>query len=92
MTQTYAVIYRSGGTHRCTWTRCLVRFTELQKAFDLKEELERMGYKALALRTEVLEAIGMPIGWEANSVDFEKDVVEVNQFQTFHEKVYQEAV
>ena len=64
--KTYTVIYRTGGTLNAKWHRTLGRFTDYKKAVASANEIERQGYKALIQDTKMLDAIGLPEGWEAN--------------------------
>lgn len=67
MTKTWTVIWRQGGTHRCRWRLILTRFMTLEAARAKVAELERMGYKAIAQETEVLDRVGIPIGWDTTT-------------------------
>jgi hypothetical protein len=82
----YAVIYRTGGTKRCEWRRVFVVYRTLDAANAGVERLERMGYKALRFEAATLDAIGLPIGWEPKSVDFERDQIIVDRYATLHVK------
>jgi hypothetical protein len=62
MTETFTTIYRTGGTERCQWKRCLPLTSE-QAACEQAAHIERMGYRAIVHRTHILDAIGMPDGW-----------------------------
>lgn len=89
----FAVLYRSGGTHHCTWTRILDAFSE-ENAAKARADMERMGYKALVVSFRQLMAVGMPIGWEYNSVDYDRDQVTIHNsahgvpMQTIHIKAH----
>jgi hypothetical protein len=54
-------------------------------------ELERMGYKALVTPYATLRAIGLPIGWNADSVDYERDTVIYEIDRTIHVKARAQA-
>lgn len=84
--KSFSVVYRSGGTHRCTWTRILDSFDETG-AKARAAEIELGGRKALVFETSSLDAIGLPVGWEPKLVDWQADHIELRgSFQTFHEK------
>lgn len=68
----YVVDYRIGGALQCKWLRVLERFT-LKEAQAKRDELMRMGYAALVMRAQSAEALGLPVGWSASSVDWERD-------------------
>lgn len=72
---TFAVIYRRGGKMACEWHRILERYETKDAAKAKADEIERMGYKALVTTYSSLESIGLPIGWEAGCVDWEKDSI-----------------
>ena len=55
----YTVIYRIGGTERFEWRKCAPVATH-DEAKQQREEIERMGYKALVHRSEYLATIGLP--------------------------------
>lgn len=61
---TFTVIYRTGGTKRCTWRRTTPVLTR-EAANKRRDEVERMGYKAITHKTDELDRIGMPEGWDA---------------------------
>lgn len=63
MRQSFTMIYRTGGTERCTWRRCLATL-DLTEAERQAADCERMGYKAIVHHTDRLNAVGMPTGWE----------------------------
>ena len=50
-----------------------------------------MGYKALVMPYATLRAIGMPIGWTADSVDYERDQVVYEMDRTVHVKKWMPA-
>lgn len=70
----YFVVYRSGGTHSCRWTRLLDRYT-LVEANAKRDELVKMGYAAMSQSAHQIETIGMPYGWSHDSVDWDKDEI-----------------
>jgi hypothetical protein len=82
----YSVVYRSGGTHRCFWTKVLTTYENAVAAFNESDRLLRAGYTSMVFLSDALEKIGLPIGWEAGSVDWKKDIVRISAFQTYHEK------
>ena len=87
----YAIVYRSGGTHRCTWQRVLECYADVASANVKAAEVERMGYKALVMPLATLRAIGMPIGWAAGSVDYDRDQVVYETDRTVHVKKWMAA-
>ena len=83
---TYAVYYRTGGTHRCEWRALFDTCQTDKQSLDNIERLERMGYKALRVKTEWFESIGLPIGWEPSSVNWDKDQIIYDKYATLHIK------
>jgi hypothetical protein len=83
---TYSIVYRSGGTHNCTWQRVMNSYADVASANAKAAEIERMGYKALVTPYATLRAIGMPIGWTADSVDYDRDTVVYEMDRTVHVK------
>ena len=83
---TYSIVYRTGGTHNCTWQRVFEGHADVASANAQAAALERMGYKALVMQYATLRAIGMPIGWTADSVDYERDQVVYEMDRTVHVK------
>ena len=65
MNTTYTVIYRTGGTERCTWRRTFVAHRTRESARKMADDIERMGYKAIIHVTRELDVIGLPEGWYA---------------------------
>jgi hypothetical protein len=63
--ETWTVIYRQGGTKRYRWVRTLDVETE-ENAQSHVVGLEKMGYRALKVKTAQLETLGMPEGWDAD--------------------------
>jgi len=51
--------------------------------FACADDIERMGYKALIYKTDSLNAIGLPIGWDAKTV-IDPQHVTVSQYRTTH--------
>ena len=82
----YSIVYRSGGTHCCTWQRVLNSYADVASANAKADEIERMGYKTLVTPLATLRAIGMPIGWTADSVDYDRDQVVYEMDRTIHIK------
>jgi len=74
MAQTYVVDYRTGGTLQCKWHRVLGRFT-LEEAQAKRDELMQAGYAALVMNARSAAALGLPVGWRAASVDWERDKI-----------------
>ena len=68
----YVVDYRIGGALQCKWRRVLGSFS-LADAQSKRDELMRMGYAALVMREQSALALGLPVGWSASSVDWERD-------------------
>lgn len=83
---TYAIVYRTGGTHNCTWQRVFEGHADVASANAQAAALERMGYKALVMPTAQLDAIGLPIGWTPAHVDHERDTIVVRSHDTLHVK------
>ena len=83
---TYAVYYRTGGTHRCEWRALFNTVQGEKQSLDNVERLERAGYKAIRVKTEWFESIGLPIGWEPKAVDWQHDQIIVDQYATLHIK------
>jgi hypothetical protein len=79
----YAVAYRTGGPSMCRWTRIDEEFT-LAGATTTVAEMLRAGRKALIFKAVSLDAIGLPIGWEAGTVNWERDSVSIGRFHTEH--------
>lgn len=88
--KTFSLVYRSGGTQRCTWTRVLKTYADASAAQAAKAELEKGGFKALVFWTASLETVGLPVGWdEKTPIDY-RDVRYVRadngtMLQTIHE-------
>ena len=68
----YYVLYRSGGTHYCHWTRLLEVYT-YPEGVAKQAEMERMGYRSLVQSIGQLSRIGMPYGWDSQSVNWSED-------------------
>lgn len=82
----HSVVYRTGGTHWCKWHRVLDNYATFQQANDKANEIKRMGYKAIVHKTDTLNTIGLPVGWKHDSVDWEKDEINVTPYLTEHKK------
>jgi len=80
-TKSYVVSYRIGGTLECEWRRVLGSFT-LADAQAKRDELMRMGYAAIFEEARRAEALGLPVGWQSSSVDWERDRIEYTQYAT----------
>ena len=63
-TGTWTVVYRAGGTERCTW-HPTVPFGSYTEARKVMNEVEQAGYKALLCRTDDIVKHGLPEGWTA---------------------------
>ena len=72
MATNYVVDYRVGGELMCKWRRVLGTFP-LAEAQAKRDELNRMGYAALVQSARSAAALGLPVGWRAASVDWERD-------------------
>lgn len=72
--QHYLIAYRIGGELMCKWRRVLGAYT-LADARAKQAELERMGYASVIEREQSALALGLPIGWRAASVDWERDEI-----------------
>ena len=59
----FVVVYRCGGTKRCTWDQTIA--TSEKKARAWAAEIERGGRKALVKTLEEVREHGLPVGWEA---------------------------
>lgn len=64
MHDTFTVIYRTGGTMNARWHRCASVATH-EEARKMQDEIKRGGRKALIHNTRLLDAIGLPTGYEA---------------------------
>lgn len=80
----YTVIYRMGGPEHCVWRRTFVGHTHKAMAEKMAAELEKSGYKAVVWDTGQLNNIGLPIGWQAYSVNWHKDEIETSKYRTLH--------
>lgn len=80
-TQEYVVAYRMGGELRCLWRRVLATYT-LAEANAKRDELMRMGYAALVQSAKSFASLGLPVGWSAASVDWDRDQYTINDFET----------
>ena len=83
---TFEVIYRTGGTHYCTWRRIAFKHGSKGIAEEVDKNLERQGYHAEVRTTKELESIGLPVGWTSDAVDWETDEVTVTPYETVHIK------
>jgi hypothetical protein len=83
---TYSIVYRAGGTDRCSWRRVGYAFADVASANAFASDTERAGYKALVMPTAQLDAIGLPIGWTPAHVDHERDTIVVRSHDTLHVK------
>lgn len=74
----FIVAYRTGDTAQCIWRKVLELFPtrEDAEAF-VRERLGRQGYHAVVHHYEEYAAHGLPVGWEAKSVDWEYDHINV---------------
>jgi hypothetical protein len=78
----FVVIYRTGGPKMCMWKRMHGAFN-LKEAEAQEENLERSGYKTLLTPLDYFEEVGMPVGWDAESVDWKNDSIEYRENETF---------
>jgi hypothetical protein len=83
---TYSLAYRTGGTHHCQWRRVFDAYETREAAQTEAARLERMGYKANVYETARLDSVGLPVGWNYDSVDWEADRVYVARYVTEHVK------
>ncbi len=83
----YVVMYRTGGTDDCRWTLMTPRYP-LADAKMAMEDITRMGYKAIMRSEEDFKVTGMPIGWEAGLVDWERDEIRAGEGWTQHRRVF----
>jgi hypothetical protein len=81
-TDTFQVIYRTGGTHFCEWRLVYTMFVSHSDAIAKASEIERMGYKTLVRSSKELASVGLPVGWDAEGVDWESDKIEVSPYVT----------
>jgi hypothetical protein len=82
MENTYFIAYRIGGTASCKWRKVLEVYATRQEALDKAHEIEHMGYKTRIFTRHELEVIGLPIGWEAGCVNWDKDSITVTPYET----------
>lgn len=80
----YVIVYRTGGTHDCSWHRVLELWRREDDAKAAAFDLVMMGYKCLIKTADELETVGIPIGWDSNSVDPDKDDIVVSRYSTRH--------
>jgi hypothetical protein len=78
----FVVLFRTGGTKQCMWKRMhgAVNFKTAEKHAN---DLEMQGYKSLVTPLDYFEDIGMPVGWDAESVDWQNDRIEYRLNETF---------
>lgn len=62
--KSYTVIYRTGGTVNFEWKKCQPT-ADRAAAYAMRNDIEKMGYKALVHDTNQLEIIGLPSTYEA---------------------------
>lgn len=65
--KTFTVAFRTGGRENVTWKKT-VAFLTRGEAVTAKAGIEKGGRKALLFDTDQLNAIGLPVGWDANDV------------------------
>ena len=63
--KTFTVAFRMGGRENVTWNKTSAVDT-VAEAIQLKEGIEMGGRKALIFDTDQLNAVGLPVGWDAN--------------------------
>ena len=78
----FCVVYRTGGELACEWHRGPCGSFEVCQI--KAEEIRRMGYKTIIQDRTALSIMGLPIGWDADAVDWENDVVEIGKDRTRH--------
>ena len=64
--KTWTVAFRTGGKENCEWKKT-VSFLLKSDALEAKESIERGGRKALLFDTDLLNSIGLPVGWDSDS-------------------------
>ena len=82
MKNTYQIAYRIGGALSCKWRKVLAVYDIHQEALNKSHDIERMGYKTRIFTKHELEVIGLPIGWEAGCVNWDKDIITVTPYET----------
>ena len=82
----FVIAYRTGGTHHCQWRRVLDAWETRERANAEAAKMERMGYKANVYEAAKLDAMGLPVGWEAGAVDWEADHTFMSRMVTEHRK------
>jgi len=84
--ETFTVCYRTGGHADCTWNKILVPFATREEANSKAALIEHAGYKANVYVTEELNRLGLPVGWQSDSVDWENDEILCSPYMTRHRK------
>jgi len=77
-----AVVYRTGGHLRCTWRRTTTVHMDSYSACTARRSLEIAGYKALIIPVDTLDFLGLPVGWDSKSVDWQADTIKISPHQT----------
>jgi hypothetical protein len=75
------VSYRTGGELSCKWHRLPGRMS-FEAALAKRDELVRMGYAALVTPAHAADSLGLPIGWRAADVDWERDEIVYGTHET----------
>jgi hypothetical protein len=65
-TDSYTVVYCTGGTTDCKWRKIFTPFSTLAEAENQQFDLNRSGYGCMIFITRELNSIGMPEGWRAD--------------------------
>jgi hypothetical protein len=77
-TAKWTIYYRAGGTHKCEWRRIVGIFSTVD-ARAKSDEIARMGYRTVMNYADLADSHGLPIGWDATSVDYDQDMIEVER-------------
>jgi hypothetical protein len=78
---TWEVVWRAGDESACTWSRDPHKMSH-DDADRLALRHIEAGRKAMVISTRQLDTIGMPVGWEPGSVDWEQDVIHYSSVVT----------
>jgi hypothetical protein len=82
MADTFTVTYRKGGTLSCTWSRVMERFATREAAQAAQDALTRAGYASIVQPTRYADAVGLPVGWDSQSVNWDCDHVVYGTHET----------
>ena len=81
---TWTVIFRTGGPMDCRWGRSYTPSATYQLANILSDSIQRMGYATAIWRTDVLDRLGLPVGWTSDIVDWDEDEITMGCYHTHH--------